>query len=176
MHQLLWQMQKNKATNTKGEDVMKDKRDKVQVVLILFVVIGALVFSVAGFVGAFKDKPSEALPPSSESSVSQAESASSTSQSSSLSDSQQTETTEETANSQASSVSQDNSFAPGLTDEEASDFLATIYGSDMFGAEQPKDLLENEEFMTALQEYGMSEEEIRMAINEMQAAFEEGNG
>ena len=30
--------------------------------------------------------------------------------------------------------------------------------------------------MTALQEYGMSEEEIRMAINEMQAAFEEGNG
>jgi cytoskeletal protein RodZ len=154
---------------------MKDKKDKVQVMLILFVVIGALVFSIAGFVGAFRDKSSDTIPPVSDSSASQASSSQSKPESILPPDSQETES-EETANSQDSSAPQDSSYEQGLSDNEASDLLATLYGSDMFGAEQPKDLLENEEFMTALQEYGMTEEEIRAAINEMQIAFEESNG
>lgn len=151
---------------------MQDKKDKVKIILILFVVIGALVFSVTGFVRVFKDKPSNAVQSTADSSVSQSESVQSEPESVLPPDSQEIES-EEAANSQALSVSQ--SAEPEMTDDEASDYLATLYGTNMFGAEQPKDLLENEGFMAALQEYGMSEEEIRTAINELQTAFEEGN-
>lgn len=141
---------------------MQDKKDKVKVTLILFVVIGALVFSVIGFVGAFKDDTSGVSQSTANSNISP-----------SSESVQSAEAKEEIANSQDLSVPQ-----PAESENivnEANDFLATLYGSNMFGAEQPKDLLENKEFMTALQEYGMSEEEIRTAINEMQTAFEESN-
>lgn len=151
---------------------MRDKKDKVKIILILFVVIGALVFSATGFVRAFKGKPSNAVQSTVDSNISQSESVQNEPESVLPPDSQETES-EEAANSQALSVSQ--SAEPEMTDDEASDNLATLYGSNMFGAEQPKDLLENKEFMTALQEYGMSEEEIQTAINELQTAFEEGN-
>lgn len=153
---------------------MQDKKDKVKVMLILFVVIGALAFSVAGFVGAFKDKPSGVFQSTANSNISpSSESLQSETPDVLLPDSQGTESKEETANSQDLSVPQ--SAESKNTGNEANDFLATLYGSDMFGAEEPKDLLENEGFMAALQEYGMSEEEIRTAINEMQTAFEESN-
>lgn len=154
---------------------MKSRKEKIQVALILFVVIGALAFSIAGFVGAFRNKASDSSQTVPGSSISQSEASENETSSIPLPDSQEASSEEKDATSQDSS-DQQATFGDIVTDEEASDFLAALYGSDMFGAEQPKDLLENEELMASLQEYGMSEEEIRAAINEMQAKFEENKG
>lgn len=143
---------------------MKTAKDKMQVVLIILVVLGAFVFSVAGFAGIFgwnsygKDTSSSEAMHGDQQNTGPGSASTSTSQ--------------DTGNSESEPASSGRDTISYVTDEEAKDFLAAFYSTDMFGAKQPKDLLENEDFIGALLQYGMSEEDIQKAINDIQKEYE----
>lgn len=153
---------------------MKNKKTKIQIVLILMVAIGALIFSIVNIFTASKDITESFSEPISD-----------TVQSSYIQETEdkpkdnadfsEDQNSEETIESKEPAQPQEP-ISYGVNDEEAADFMSIFYNTDMFGVKQPKDLLENEEFMASLQQYGMSEEEIWEAINEIQIEYEKSLG
>ena len=58
------------------------------------------------------------------------------------------------------------------TGSKSSDVFSKFYDLDLSDVEEPRDLLNNEDFMQSMQQAGMSEEEIKAAIEEMQDVYE----
>ena len=137
-------------------------------VVILAVVAVALGLSIYQFGKIFKDTTSSSQI-SEGSSITTSMPAESTS-----SDSGNSAVSEDMTGTDSSTVT---SETVEYVDEEAlKAILAQLYGSDMFGAAEPKDLLEKPEFMALLKDAGMTDEEIVEAITQLQTIFEAQQG
>lgn len=132
---------------------MKNRKEQLQIIGILLVVFVMSLFGVHSLVKAFDTDT-----PKSENSIS-----------ASSEDSKEQEKPEEDITAGTSSQQ-----STSETGENADDF-STFYNLDLSDAEEPKDLLDDEDFMKSLQQAGMSEEEIKAAINEMQDHYEKSS-